>query len=293
MADRLARRRRIEYAAAAVTIGIGVTAIVAVSRSDRRSAPATSSTSGQAAATSTTGAVRRRGQRRRCAADPGHAAPRRRARHVLPHRRLRRSVPRAKRGRSRGQTPAGQPHHRPPHLPALSDTAVRGSPEVRQELLDGPNPFDPGSLRELRTAAESRQVNDPRMPCIIISASGMATGGRVLHHLRPMLPDPKHTVLIVGFAAAGTRAAQLAGGARVIKIHGRYVPVRADIVGVDSFSAHADATELVDWATAAAPPRTAYLVHGEPTSAQALADRLASDHDWPAVVPHDDERVLL
>lgn len=167
------------------------------------------------------------------------------------------------------------------------------SPQIRPELLTGHNPFDPGSLRELRTPAESKLVNDPRVPCIVISASGMATGGRVLHHLAHMLPDPRHGVLIVGYATPGTRAAQLVGGARTIKIHGRYLPVRADVVSVDAFSAHADASELVDWAVAAPAPRTTYLVHGEPASSQALAERLTRDHGWPAVVPTDGERVLL
>jgi metallo-beta-lactamase family protein len=167
------------------------------------------------------------------------------------------------------------------------------SPEIRPELFGKHNPFDPGALRELRTAEESSRVNDPLMPCIVVSASGMATGGRVLHHLRHMLPEPKHTVLVVGFAAPGTRAAQLVEGAHTVKIHGQYVRVRADVVSIDAFSAHADASELVGWAVAAEQPRTTYLVHGEPDSARTLADRLTREHGWAAVVPADGERVLL
>lgn len=137
------------------------------------------------------------------------------------------------------------------------------------------------------------RANKPEQPSIVISASGMATGGRVLHHLKSMLPDPRHTVLIVGYAAAGTRARQLAGGAHEVKIHGRYVPVKAEVRVLDAFSAHADSDELVAWAASARPPETTYVVHGEPDSAEALADRLGTGDGWTAVVPRDGERVLI
>ncbi|HEX6345932.1 MBL fold metallo-hydrolase [Umezawaea sp.] len=166
-------------------------------------------------------------------------------------------------------------------------------PEVRPELVGAADPFDPGHLAELHTAQQSMTANEPRTPSIVISASGMATGGRVLHHLERVLPEEKHTVLVVGYAAAGTRARRLVDGAREIKIHGRYVPVRAEVVVIDAFSAHAVADELVDWATAGPPPTTTYLVHGEPAGATALAYRLSAKHGWTAVVPEDGERVLL
>jgi Cft2 family RNA processing exonuclease len=121
------------------------------------------------------------------------------------------------------------------------------------------------------------------MPAIIISASGMATGGRVLHHLQEMLPNRRHTVAIVGFAAEGTRARQLLNGATELKIHGRYIRVRAEVYSLDAFSAHADADELVEWATAAPPPSTCYVIHGEESSSRALADRLRDDAGWTAV----------
>lgn len=165
-------------------------------------------------------------------------------------------------------------------------------PEIRPELA-GHDPLTPRSLTELRTVEESMRVNAPKMPSIIISASGMATGGRVLHHLEHMLPDYRHTVLIVGYAAAGTRARQLSAGARQIKIHGRYVTVRADIAQIDAFSAHADSDELLAWATAEAPPETTYLVHGEPDAAAAIAERLRTEYDWKAVVAREHERVLI
>ncbi|HEX8864692.1 MAG TPA: MBL fold metallo-hydrolase [Lentzea sp.] len=166
-------------------------------------------------------------------------------------------------------------------------------PEVRPELMDGEDAFDPGQLAELHTATQSMQANDPKKPSIIISASGMATGGRVLHHLKHMLPNNKHTVLIVGYAALGTRARSLVDGAREIKIHGRYVPVKAEVRVLDAFSAHADAGELLAWATGGPAPAVTYVVHGEPESAATLANRLATEHGWTAVVPADGEQVLV
>lgn len=165
--------------------------------------------------------------------------------------------------------------------------------EVRPDLSTVDDPFDPGHLAELRTVEESMTANHPRRPSIIVSASGMATGGRILHHLEHLLPDRRNTVLIVGFAAAGTRVRELATGAKQLKIHGRYTPVRAEVAVLDAFSAHADADELIDWATAAPPPQATYLVHGEPDGSSALAARLRAEHDWNAVVPRDGEHVLI
>jgi metallo-beta-lactamase family protein len=171
---------------------------------------------------------------------------------------------------------------------------VASAPELRPEIIaDGTEALDPGMVAELRTAAESMTANRPRQPSLIVSASGMATGGRVLHHLRHLLPDPRNTVLIVGFAAQGTRARDLAGGARTLKIHGEYVPVRAQIVQADEFSAHADADDILAWLAAAPAPATTYVVHGEPAAAAALRDRLDRDLGWTAVVPALGERVTI
>ncbi|MBB5801209.1 metallo-beta-lactamase family protein [Saccharothrix ecbatanensis] len=179
-------------------------------------------------------------------------------------------------------------------LRVYRQAVAKSWPEVRPELLHTlEDPFDPGRLAELHTATQSMEVNNPHQPSIVISASGMATGGRVLHHLKQMLPDPRHTVLVVGYAAAGTRARQLATGAREIKIHGRYVPVKAEVQVLDAFSAHADADELLAWAAGGPEPGTTYLVHGEPESSAILAARLATEHGWNAVVPRDGERVLI
>ncbi|NUT91658.1 MAG: MBL fold metallo-hydrolase [Saccharothrix sp.] len=179
-------------------------------------------------------------------------------------------------------------------LRVYREAVAKHWPEVRPELLDAlEDAFDPGHLSELRTAEQSMRANRPEVPSIVVSASGMATGGRVLHHLKAMLPDPRHTVLIVGYAAAGTRSRLLADGARELKIHGRYVPVRAQVEVIDAFSAHADADELVAWATAGTPPATTYAVHGEPDSSATLVARLSQDHGLNAVVPRDGERVLV
>jgi metallo-beta-lactamase family protein len=121
----------------------------------------------------------------------------------------------------------------------------------------------------------------------------MATGGRVLHHLRHLLPDRRNTVLIVGFAAEGTRARDLAEGARTLKIHGEYVPVRAEVAQTDAFSAHADAGDILTWLAGAPPPVAAYVVHGEPAAAAALRDRLDHALGWTAVVPALGERVTI
>ena len=169
---------------------------------------------------------------------------------------------------------------------------AEGWAEMRTDL-PGVDPFDATELVEVRTAQESARWNDPRSPAIIISASGMASGGRVLHHLRHMLPNHRHTIAIVGFAAEGTRARQLLEGASEIKIHGRYVPVHADVLSLDAFSAHADMDELFDWATAAPAPSTCYVVHGEQHASRALASRLHADAGWTAVVPGEGERVLI
>jgi metallo-beta-lactamase family protein len=174
-------------------------------------------------------------------------------------------------------------------LRVYRDALRAGAPELRADLPD--EVFAPEGVVEVRTSAESMSWNDPRSPAIIISASGMASGGRVLHHLKTMLPNHRHTVAIVGFAAQGTRARQLLEGATEIKIHGGYVPVRAEVFSLDAFSAHADSDELVSWATAAPAPSTCFVVHGEESSSRALADRLRERAGWTAVVPHGGERV--
>lgn len=167
------------------------------------------------------------------------------------------------------------------------------APDIRL-AADGTDPFDPcGELHELHTPDESRSLNELGFPSIIISASGMATGGRVLHHLVRCLPDPRSTVVLPGYQAEGTRGRQLADGARAVKMLGQYVPVRAHVVELGAFSVHADADELTEWLRPVPPPETAYVVHGEQSAAEALATRLGDELGWSAVVPTQGERVRV
>jgi metallo-beta-lactamase family protein len=148
-------------------------------------------------------------------------------------------------------------------------------------------------LRTAHTADESRALNHPKRPSVIISASGMASGGRVVHHLASLLPDARNTVLLTGYQAAGTRGRALADGAHEVKIMGRYVPVRAEVVVDEEFSVHADSSELLDWLLQLPrPPETVYIVHGELGAAQTLADRIRRRTGWTVAVPRLGERVL-
>lgn len=170
----------------------------------------------------------------------------------------------------------------------------RGSSQLRPEAAELSVALAALSVRAVRDAEGSMRLNRPNGPCIIISASGMATGGRVIHHLAHQLPDHRNSVVLTGYQAVGTRGRQLLDGARQVKIHGSYVPVRAEIVDDSSYSVHADADELLGWlASAPQPPKVVYVVHGEPDASRALADRIDRDLGVTAVVPHLDERVRL
>jgi metallo-beta-lactamase family protein len=141
---------------------------------------------------------------------------------------------------------------------------------------------------------DSKRVTAMRIPRIIVSASGMATGGRVLHHLKALLPDPRNTVLLGGFQAAGTRGAHLRDGADRIKIHGGYVDVRAEVATLDGLSAHADADELLRWlARIPEPPREVILTHGEPEAADTLRVRVEEELGFACRVARHLERVDL
>ncbi|MFF6772434.1 MBL fold metallo-hydrolase RNA specificity domain-containing protein [Streptomyces sp. NPDC012637] len=173
--------------------------------------------------------------------------------------------------------------------------AVRGrSPELRPEVLaEGEAALSPAPFLAARTVQESIEINEVGGPAVIVSSAGMATGGRVLHHLHRLLPDPRNAVVVVGFAAAGTRARDLVDGARTLKMFGEYVPVRAEVADVPHFSAHADAGQIIDWLRGAPPPHTTYLVHGEPAASGALRDRIDDELGWTAVVPRSGEAVLV
>ena len=155
--------------------------------------------------------------------------------------------------------------------------------------------------REMCQAAEfvndveaSKALNAKRFPMVIIAASGMATGGRVLHHLKAFAPDPRNTILFSGHQAAGTRGAALLDGATTIKIHGQVVPVRAEVAALDNLSAHADYAEIVEWLRAgSARPRTTFITHGEAKAADAMRQHLRDALGWEASVPEHLESVEL
>jgi metallo-beta-lactamase family protein len=187
-----------------------------------------------------------------------------------------------------------------PHLPVYVDSPMALSATdlyvkhkedhdldfVREEGSDGKG--DPLSVREFhltRSVEESKAINNVKKPCIIISASGMVTGGRVLHHLVQRLPDPRNAVILGGFQAEGTRGRALQEGARSLKLYGQDVPVGAEIAEMGQFSAHAGKSELLRWLTALpAPPKQTYLTHGEPVAAQALQAAISEKFHWKAAV---------
>ena len=147
--------------------------------------------------------------------------------------------------------------------------------ETRKMFADGGAPFGFDRLRYVTTPDESRSLNDVRTPCIIISASGMCEGGRILHHLQHALGTERNTVLFVGFQGQGTLGRRLRDGAERVNVFGEPVRVRAEIVALDGFSAHADQHELLDWVARLDPvPRTVFVVHGEPEPAETLAGLL-------------------
>jgi metallo-beta-lactamase family protein len=147
----------------------------------------------------------------------------------------------------------------------------------------------------VRSVDESKALDEsPETPKIIISASGMATGGRVLHHLKVYAADPRSTVLFVGYQAGGTRGAAMIAGAEKVKIHGAYVPVRAEVKVLDMLSAHADADEILAWLHHfKAPPKTTFLTHGEPDAADALRRRISEELGWSVVVPEYRDKAIL
>jgi len=148
-------------------------------------------------------------------------------------------------------------------------------------------------VKFVNTIEESKRLNGLSFPSIIISASGMATGGRVLHHLEAYAPDPRSTILFAGYQAAGTRGAAMLAGARDIKIHGAYVHVRAEVVGLDMLSAHADRSQLLAWLEGLPAPKRVFVTHGEPVAADALRLAIEERFNWQAGVPDYLQTVAL
>lgn len=140
-------------------------------------------------------------------------------------------------------------------------------------------------VRIVNTPDESRALASLRYPAIIVSASGMATGGRVVHHIENFAPDPANTILFVGYQAMGTRGAALVGGAREVRMHGRWIPVRAQVASLEGLSSHADRDELLAWLGGLPrAPRRVYVTHGEPEAADSLRQAIAEHLRWPCDV---------
>lgn len=166
--------------------------------------------------------------------------------------------------------------------------------DLKKVEASGERPFAPKGLRICKTVDDSKRLNDADGPGMIVAGSGMATGGRILHHLLRRLPDPRTTVLFVGYQAAGTRGRLLREGARELRMLGQSVPVRATIMVSDAYSAHADQSEILRWLGGfSRPPATTYIVHGEPEAAAALQALITSRLAWRAVVAQDRQRVDL
>ncbi len=168
-------------------------------------------------------------------------------------------------------------HHKVDH--GLSDAACKLMCELPQYT---------------QTSDESKAIDQRTDPMIVISASGMATGGRILHHLKRFLPDQRNTILLVGYQPAGTRGRSLVDGTDELKIHGQYISVRARVVQLQGLSAHADYRELLDWLKSSKlAPRRVFVTHGEPSAADALRRRLGDELGWTASVPgHGETQVL-
>lgn len=177
---------------------------------------------------------------------------------------------------------------------AIDASEIFCSNRVGRRLSDDQCRLASGIATYVREAEESKRLNTNHMPKIIVSASGMASGGRILHHLKNYLPDRRSTVVLAGFQAGGTRGAALRDGASEVKIHGSYVPVRAEIVTLDMFSAHADREELIRWLGGfEAAPRETFVVHGEPTQSDALRHSIKERLGWKVHVPEHRERIEL
>ena len=166
--------------------------------------------------------------------------------------------------------------------------------DMKRVEESGESPLHPAQFHLARTPEESKALNDLHGPVIIISASGMATGGRILYHLRQRIGDHRTTVLLVGFQAAGTRGRRLLEGAEDIRIFGGDFKVRARVETLDGLSAHADQSELLRWLSGFYdPPKATYLVHGEPDAAATLAQQIRARYGWTVKVAEDHQQVEI
>ncbi len=154
------------------------------------------------------------------------------------------------------------------------------------DLAEPKKAFHPAHLIEVHDAEESKKLNHLEEPAIIVSSSGMMTGGRILHHLKAYLPDPNSTLVITGFQAIGTRGRAILDGAKAVKIHGMPVTINAELEFIESLSAHADYNDIIRWLKGfEEPPKITFLVHGEPKSCLAMKEHIEEELDWKIVIP--------
>jgi metallo-beta-lactamase family protein len=152
--------------------------------------------------------------------------------------------------------------------------------------LNGVRILQPGQLAFCRNRDQSKALNEVKKPAIIISASGMATGGRILHHLKHRLPHPHDTLLFIGYQALGTRGRAILEGTPTVKIHGDHIPVKATVESISGFSAHGDYNEILAWLVGFnRPPQKTFIVHGEPAASASLAEKIRQKLGWNVVVP--------
>jgi metallo-beta-lactamase family protein len=189
--------------------------------------------------------------------------------------------------------PEMQPEHRDDRAP--HDAAAPSPAPVRRRTAQQEREmcvFCTQRFRVIGSPEESRQLTASRVPAIVISASGMAEGGRVLHHLRAALPHPQHTVLFAGYQGEGTRGRRLVDGEKTVKIHGEWVAVAARIEQLGSMSAHADSNEIMQWLRGfTSAPKQTFIVHGEPAAQDALGERITKELGWSHHAPQHGERV--
>jgi metallo-beta-lactamase family protein len=196
--------------------------------------------------------------------------------------------------------------NRIPHMPVYMDSPMAISvtdiylrhhedhdPRFTADEKNG-NPLDAHNVNYMRTVDDSKKINDVKTPAIIISASGMATGGRVLHHIARLAPDRKNAILLAGFQADGTRGRALEEGAKTLRIHGEDVPILAEVINLRQFSAHAGQSELILWLSGMpSAPRQTYLTHGEPEASAALKTKIEATYKWKVALPKYLETVDL
>jgi metallo-beta-lactamase family protein len=168
------------------------------------------------------------------------------------------------------------------------------SEDTRRLIGQHGSPLEWPGFTFASTAEQSKRINGVRTPSIIVSSSGMVTGGRILHHLSQRLPDPRNTVIFIGFQAPGTRGFTIKSGAHEVKIFGDVVPIRAHVAALEQFSDHADTPELLQWLrTCTEKPSATYLVHGEPAASSQLRDTIAKELGWNVQVAQWMQKVQI